>query len=297
MYKNRMRYRNIDLVLVIVNYIFLTAILVIVLYPLIIVLSSSFSSPHAVMSGRVWLLPVEPTLSGYRAVFRNKQILTGYTNSFFYTFFGTLINLVMTIMAAYPLSRKDFYGGNLIMGIFTFTMLFSGGLIPTYLLVMKLGMVNSRLALLIPNAMSVWNVIIARTYFKSNIPNEMLEAAQLDGCTDIKFIFNIVLPLSTTIISVLVLFYAVGHWNSYFNAVVYIRDPKKYPLQIVLREILLLSQITDMIEDVRIASEYRNLHDLIKYSLIVIASAPILMLYPFVQKYFTSGIMVGSLKG
>jgi len=193
------------------NYAFLLLVLLIVAYPLIYILSSSFSSPRAVVAGRVWLWPVEFSLKGYEAVFKNAQVGTGYWNSIIYTVVGTAINVVMTILAAWPLSRKDLYGRNWLMGFFTFTMLFSGGLIATYLVVQGLGMVDKRAAMVIPNALSIWNMIVCRTYFQTTIPDELVEAAELDGCSDIRTIWHVVLPLSTPIIAVISLFYAVGH--------------------------------------------------------------------------------------
>jgi len=294
----RYKLNRFDMIFTIFSYSFLMFCLLIVIYPLIYIVSSSFSSTDAVTSGRVWLLPVEPSLLGYKAVFKNSQILTGYANSLFYTVAGTVINIVLTVMAGYPLSRRDFFGRGAIMAIFTFTMLFSGGMIPTYILVQKLGMIDSRWAMLIPQALGVWNVIIARTFFMSTIPDELYEAAQLDGCSDIRFLLKIVLPLSTAILSVLALFYAVGNWNSYFNALLYLRDPDKFPLQIVLRNILILNKSkSEMLDNVDMMNQAKGLEELLKYALIVVASVPVLMIYPFVQKYFVKGIMIGSLKG
>ena len=281
----------------ILNTIFLLAIMVIVIYPLIIILSSSVSDPLAVMNGEVWLLPVRPTLKAYVAVFTHRQILSGYANTVLYTVCGTTVGVILTILAAYPLSRKDFYGRNIIMAILTFTMLFGGGLIPSYLLNKSLGFVDNRLSLILLGSFSVYNVIITRTFLKNNLPDELLEAAQIDGCNDFKFIWKIVLPLSSTIIAILVLFYAVGHWNSYYNAIIYIRSASKFPLQIVLRNILILSQLNAQDMDISVTAKLQGMQDLIKYALIVVATAPILMLYPFVQKYFVKGIMIGSLKG
>jgi len=280
------------------NYAFLILVLLIVAYPLIYILSSSFSSPRAVVAGRVWLWPVEFSLRGYEAVFKNAQVGTGYWNSIIYTVVGTAINVVMTILAAWPLSRKDLYGRNWLMGFFTFTMLFSGGLIATYLVVQGLGMVDKRAAMVIPNALSIWNMIVCRTYFQTTIPDELVEAAELDGCSDIRTIWHVVLPLSTPIIAVISLFYAVGHWNSYFQALIYLTSADLYPLQIVLRNILVLHQFdATMIMDVEEIMMREGMKDLLQYSLIVVASAPVLALYPFAQKYFVRGIMIGSLKG
>lgn len=205
--------------------------------------------------------------------------------------------MVMTIAAAYPLSRKDFYGGRTIMLIFAFTMIFSGGLIPNYLLVKELGLLNTRWALLIPNAMSIFNVVVMMSFFRSNIPAELLESAKMDGCSNFRFLLSIVLPLSGAVIAVITLFYAVGHWNSFFDALLYLSDKNKFPLQIYLREILLLNTTSDITLNVDEESKNFYLSELLKYSLIILSSLPMIVLYPFVQKYFVKGVMVGSLKG
>lgn len=280
------------------NYAVLSIILIVVLYPLIFVVSASFSSSTAVLSGRVWLWPVEPTLEGYRAVFKNAMVVKGFINTMFYTVAGTGINLVFSVMAAYPLSRKDFRGRNGFMLLFVFTMMFSGGLIPSYLLVKDLGMIDTVWAMLLPAALSVWNVIIMRTYFQTTIPEEILEASQLDGCSDLRFLLRIVLPLSGPILAVIALFYAVGHWNQYFNAMIYLKRADLYPLQLVLRDILVQNEVNiDMLGDAKTAAARQGLRELLKYSLIVVTSFPLLVVYPFVQKFFVKGVMIGSLKG
>ncbi|WP_282935262.1 carbohydrate ABC transporter permease [Paenibacillus sp. RC67] len=281
-----------------VNYTILSLFLITILYPLIYVVSASISSSEAVISGKVWLWPVNPTWEGYNAVFKHKLIWSGFTNSIYYTVAGTLINVVMTILAAYPLSRKDFYGKNVFMFLFVFTMMFSGGLIPTYMLVKDLGLLNTTWSMLLPGALGVWNMIITRTYFQTTIPDELLEASQLDGCTDFQFVWKIVLPLSGPIIAVIALFYAVGHWNSYFNALIYLKKQSLYPLQLVLRDILVQNDVDmNMLVDVAEQAKREGLRELLKYSLIVVATVPLLIVYPFVQKYFVKGIMIGSLKG
>ena len=281
-----------------INTLVLTLIMLIVLYPLIYILSASFSSSNAVMSGRVWLFPVEPTLAGYEAVFKNAQIPRSFLNTIYLTVVGTLINIVLTVMLAYPLSRKNLFGRNVITAYITFTMLFSGGLVPTFLLIKNLGLYNTYWALILPGAVSVYNVIVARTFFQSNIPDDLYEAASLDGCSDIYFILKIVLPLSAPIIAVLTMFYAVGHWNSYFNAMIYLQDANKFTLQVVLRNILIANQIdNDMMKDVDAMAKQEGLAQLLKYSLIVVASVPMLILYPFIQKHFVKGVMIGALKG
>lgn len=298
MRKFTIRESGSDLAFTIVNYIMLSIVLLIILYPLIYVVSASFSSSYAVLSGKVWLWPVEPSLDGYKAVFKNKNILTGFQNTLFYTIAGTSINVIMTILAAYPLSRRDFQGRNVFMLMFVFTMMFSGGLIPTYFVVKELHMIDTVWAMLIPTALSVWNVIIMRTYFQTTIPHELLEASQLDGCNDFKFLLKIVIPLSGPILAVISLFYAVGHWNQYFNAMIYLKDPDLYPLQLILRDILVQNEVKiDMLGDVKAAAARQGLRELLKYSLIVISSVPLLIVYPFVQKFFVKGVMIGSIKG
>lgn len=280
---------------------FLLFVLIIVLYPLVYIVSCSFSDSIAVISGRVWLFPVEPTILAYEGVFRNPNIMTGYANSLFYTFFGTLINLVVTFLAAYPLSRKNvIMGKKFFMFFFTFTMLFSGGMVPSFLLVNRLGLINTRWALLIPGALAVWNFIITRTFLIHNIPEELYECAALDGSSDLHTFFRIALPLSGTIIAVNALYYAVGHWNSYFAALLYIRRSALFPLQIVLRNILIQNQIDASmlaVVDPREAARREALTTLLKYALIVVASLPVMMIYPFVQKHFVKGVLIGSIKG
>jgi len=276
---------------------FLTLVLVAITYPLIFIVSSSFSSGQAVGAGKVWLLPVEPTLVGYETVFRHSTILLGYVNSTVYTVLGTLINIFVTVLVAYPLSRKDFFGGKFIVLALVFTMMFAGGLIPLYLTVRRVGILNTRLAMLIPQALHVWQVIVARTFFASTIPDELAEAAEMDGCSDANFLWRVVLPLSKPVIAVLVLLYAVFHWNAYFDALMYLNNPRLVPLQIVLRNILILNQARDMMVVATEQVARQNLVALLKYSLIVVASAPIIALYPFAQKHFIKGVMIGSLKG
>lgn len=287
-----------DQVFYTINFIVLTLFFISVSYPLIYVISASFSSAEAVVTGKVFLWPVDFNLKGYEAVFTYGGIIKGYANSIFYAVVGTSINIVFTILAAYPLSRVSFKGRNFFMFLLTFTMIFSGGLIPSYLLVKNLHMINTRWALLIPGAMNVYNVIITRTFFQNSIPQEILESAQLDGCNDFQFVRQIVLPLSKSIIAVITLFYAVAHWNEYFSAMLYIKKPNLYPLQLVLRQ-LLVENYTDesMFVDVENMIEKQNLQELLKYSLIIVASVPVLIIYPFVQKHFVKGVMVGSIKG
>ncbi len=267
-----------------------------VLYPLLYVLSSSFSSPDAVMSGQVTIFPVDFSLAGYKAVFQNKNILMGYANTVFYTFFGTLLNVAMTLIIAYPLSRKNVPFSGFVMFLFTFTMMFSGGMIPNYIVLQSYGLLNSRLAMIIPGAIGVQNMIITRTFMR-NVPGELLEAAKIDGSNDYQYFFLILLPLSKAVIAVITLYYAVGHWNDYFNAFLYLNSREKFPLQIILREILIANSIVDANFDSETAASSKSVYELLKYALIVVSSGPVLCLYPFVQKYFVKGVMIGSIKG
>lgn len=287
-----------DRIFMAIVYILLSFALVIVLYPLIYVVSASFSSAAAIRSGQVWLYPVDVTLQGYEAVFSNYQIMTGFKNSFIYTIAGTLVQLAMTMLCAYPLSRKEFYGRGIFTGLFVFTMYFGGGLVPTYMLINNLHLLNTRWVMIIPTAMSIWNVIIARTYLSTTIPDALFEAAELDGCNELQFLFRVVIPLSAPIIAVLALYYGVGNWNAYFNAMIYLKSPDLFPLQVVLRQILILGDIDPtMISDIEALTRKQGLADLLKYAVIVVASVPVMCIYPFVQKYFIKGVMIGSIKG
>lgn len=294
----RIRESRVDRIFNLVNYTILTVFLLIILYPLIYVVSASFSDGAAVISGRVVLWPVDFSLEAYKKIFQYESIWTGYSNSLFYAVVGTIVNVTLTLFAAYPLSRPDLYGRKLILGLFVFTMFFNGGLIPSYLLVKDLGMLDTRAAMIIPQALSVWNLIIAITYFRFAIPRELLEASQLDGCNDFQYFFRILLPLSAPIIAVLTLFYAINHWNQFFSAMIYLSDKALFPLQLILRDILISSQVDmNMMEDLQSMAAKEAMRELLKYALIVVASVPVLMIYPFVQKYFVRGIMLGSIKG
>ena len=270
-----------------------------VVYPLLFVISSSFSNPGAVLTGKVVLWPVEPTLDGYAAVFRNRQIIIGFRNSVFYTSTGVTLNLIMGMLAAFPLSRKHLVGRRFINLFFIFTMFFSGGMIPRFLLIGDtLGLMDNPLALILPGMMSVWYVILMRTYISSSIPEEMIEAAELDGCSVIGVLLRIVVPLSKPILAVIALFCTVAIWNSYFDGFLFIRSGDLFPLQVVLRNILILSSIDpEIMADIRGAVNRQAMTHLIQYAVIVISSAPLLIAYPFVQKHFVKGIMLGSVKG
>lgn len=287
-----------DKIFTVIVFIILTFFFIAVLYPCVFVVSASFSSGTAVQTGRVVLWPVDISFEGYKTVFNTPTIWTGYRNSITYTLVGTLINLFMTLIAAYALSRHDLPGRNGIMLLFTFTMFFNGGLIPMYMQVQNLHLLNSPLSLMLPTAISVYNMIVARTFIVNSIPRELLEASQIDGCSDLRYFISIVLPLSKAIIAVLTLFYAVGHWNAYFNAMIYLHDKAKYPLTLFLREILMSTNIDpSTVSDPELQARLADLAAVIKYALIMVSVVPVLVLYPFVQKYFVTGVMIGSVKG
>ncbi|PYI54854.1 carbohydrate ABC transporter permease [Paenibacillus flagellatus] len=276
----------------------LVLVLIAVLYPLLFVAVASISDPGKVVNGEIWLWPEDITFRGYEKVFRNGDILNGYANTIVYTLLGTAVNLVLTVCAAYPLSRKELYGRGVVTALFVFTMFFSGGLIPTYLLVKKLGMVNTMWALIIPNAVAVWNIVIMRTFFQQSVPAEIQESAYMDGCSNVQTLLRIVLPLSLPILAVMTLFYSVAHWNSFFGALIYLTDRDKYPLQLILREILIQSNMKDMVEtsEESLAKSVMEAES-IKYAVIIIANLPVLMLYPFLQRYFVKGLVIGAVKG
>ena len=270
-------------------------LLVIVLYPLVLVISNSLSDPGLVASGKVLLFPKGLNLKGYEEFFKDKNILIGYGNTLFYTVFGTLINLLVTVPAGYALTKKTLPGNGFFMTMFMVIMYFSGGMIPTFLVVNKLGLYNTRWVLLILGAFSTYNCIICKSFF-SAMPKDMEEAAEIDGCSPMKTFILVVLPLSKALLGVMVLYFAVAHWNSYFNALIYIRDDVKQPLQIFLRRILILAQMAlDSAEDVDMSVVEREM--LLRYSSIVVSSLPLLIIYPFLQKYFDKGVMIGAVKG
>jgi len=286
-----------DKIIGLVNGLLLVGVLIIVLYPLVFVFSASISNPLVVSRGEMWIFPKDITFAGYQKVFQNKDILVGYGNTILYTAVGTAINIVMTIMAAYPLSRHNFAGRKAIMFLMVFTMFFSGGMIPSYLIVKKLHMLNTMWALIIPGAVAVWNIIIMRTFFKESVPNEVQEAAMMDGCSQIQTLLRIVLPLSMPILAVMMLFYSVDHWNAYFSALIYLTDRDKYPLQLVLREILIQNQMDKMAGGSTSMSEQIMFSQSIKYAVVIVANIPVFLLYPFLQRYFVKGMTIGAIKG
>lgn len=287
-----------DKLFYIISTIILTLFFLLVLYPCIFVVSASLSSGTAVQSGKVILLPVEFNLTGYETVFKTTSIWVGFFNSVFYTVAGTFINIVLTMIAAYALSRNDLVGRNGIMLFFTFTMFFNGGIITNYMLMVNLNILNTRWAILLPGALGVYNMIVARTFIQNNVPSELLEASQIDGCSDIRYLMDVVIPLSKAVIAVLVLFYGVAHWNTYFNAMIYLSDRQLYPLTIFLKEILIAGQIDpSTIADPELQEKISQIAGVIKYALIVVSMLPVLLVYPFIQKYFVKGVTIGAIKG
>lgn len=297
--KKRNFYINPDKIFCFVNYMVLALLAICFLYPIIYIVSCSFSSGNALMSGRVRIFPVEFSLDGYKTVLSYGPIWTGYVNSVIYTAVGTVIGVALTLLAAYPLSRKDLRGRKIWSGIFLFTMLFSGGMIPSYLLIQNLSLMDTIWAIVLPGSVSAYNVIVARTFFQQSVPEELFEAASMDGCSDFKFFMKIAIHLSTPIIAVLGLWFAIYFWNSYFSPMLYLKSDTKYPLQLILRKILLLSSVDFSQASIDPATYMRNkyLSEMLKYGTIVISSLPLMILYPFVQKYFVKGILIGSVKG
>ena len=278
--------------------IILTVILILVLYPIIYVLSSSFSSGSAVVAGDVILWPVKFSIEGYKLVFANTEIWRGYLNSIMYAGLGTLVHLIMTICMAYPLSRRGYTARGFFSTILTLSMMFGGGLIPTYILISNLGLMNTRTYMIIVGAVSVGHIVIMRTFFQSNIPEELLESAKMDGISDISYLLKIVLPLSKASISVISLYGVVSKWNAYTTPMIYLRDKVKWPLQLVARQILEGTKIDlSSFTDAALAAQVVNNADTMRYALIVVSILPMMILYPFVQKFFEKGVMIGSIKG
>ena len=285
--------RAFDITLVVISIL----IILVIAYPLYFVVIASFSQPEAVLGGKLRFLPVGFNLESYQMVLTEPKVWTGYRNTILYTVLGTCINLVLTTLAAYPLSRKDMPFRGILTFVASFTMLFGGGMIPVYLVVRGLKLTDSIWAMVIPNAQATYNMLVMKNYFQSSIPEELQEAAAIDGCDHFGTLIRVVLPLSAPIMAVIVLFYAVGHWNAFFNAIIYLRNQDLFPLQVVLRDILLQNSLEAVGGDLTGMYEKVMRGESMKYALIIVASAPVIMLYPFVQKYFVKGVMVGAIKG
>lgn len=289
-----------DFIFDVVNFLILSISLLVVLYPLYFIVIASISNPDKIYAGEVWLLPKGITLDGYRRIFSDPMIWIGYRNSILYSVLGTAISVSLILTTGYALSRKDLVGRNFFMVLFVTTMFFDGGIIPRYLIVRDLGWLNRIWAVIIPGAVGVWNLIITRTFFQITIPEELREAAFIDGSSNFNFFFKVVLPLSAPIIAVMVLTHIVGNWNAFFDALIYLTSEKLYPLQLVLRNILTQSDVTaqaNMLTDIQSYAAQQRVAEMIKYGMIVVASAPMLVLYPFLQKYFVKGMLIGAIKG
>lgn len=288
---------KIDRQILWLNRVIVTFLVVITIVPLIYVLVASFMDPATLINKGISFNPKDWTIQGYQRVFADDSILRGFVNSLFYSFSFSLLTVFITMITAYPLSRPNLAGKKIIMFFFVITMFVGGGLIPTYLLVKNLGMLDSVWAIIVPGAINVWNIILARTYF-SALPKELSEAATIDGANDLQILFKVMLPLAKPIMFVLFLYAFVGQWNSYFDAMIYIKDPDLQPLQLVLRNILIQNQPSqDMVGANTAMAEMKQIAELIKYATIVISSLPLIIMYPFFQKYFDKGVLVGSVKG
>ena len=297
---SKVRLSTGDRIFGLVNGFFLVVLLLLILLPLVHMLAVSVSDANLVLRGEITFIPSGINFKCYEALLGGSEIPRAYYNTIRYTFFGVLIDVAMTALCAYPLSRRDMQWKGFYMFVFVFTMYFGGGLIPTYLTINNLDLTNTFWVMVLPGLISVYNMIITRTFIQNNIPQEMLEASQIDGCSDFQYFYYMVLPLSKAVIAVITLYYAVGHWNSYFNALIYLTDRDRYPLQIILREILVANQVNfsevQGIDPEQIAAQ-NSLANQLKYALIIVSCGPILLAYPFVQKYFVKGVMIGSVKG
>lgn len=286
-----------DLIFNIILYGVSALILIIVIYPLYFIIIASFSNPTEVANGKVWFFPSQFTMDGYKEIMRHPELWIGYRNTIVYTVLGTVIGLAVNIPAAYALSRRDLVGRKLITFFFIFTMFFNGGLIPTYFTIRDFGLYDTLWVMVLPFSVVVYHIIIARTFFDSSLPQGILDAAQIDGCGNLRFFFQIALPLSKAVLAVIALYTAVSQWNAYFNALVYIRNEDLKPLQLVIRNILITNQAMAGTGDGLAAQEARRLSELMKYAVIIISTVPIMCVYPFVQKYFSQGVMIGAIKG
>lgn len=287
---------NSDKLLEILLYIWAAIVLIIVLYPLYFIIIASFSDPSAVGNGKVWLFPKGFTLDGYKELLNHSNIWIGYRNTIVYTVVGTLIGLIVNVSAGYALSRKDLVGRKFLSLFFIFTMFFNGGLVPTFLTIRDFHLYDTFLVMVLPFSVAVFDIIVARTFFRTGIPTELWEAAQIDGCGNLRFYAQMVLPLSKPIIAVLALWFAVGQWNSYFNALIYLQDKNLYPLQLILRDILVTNQMQTALGTGEAAQIALRLANLLRYSVIIVATVPIMCIYPFVQKHFNKGVMIGAVK-
>mgnify|MGYP004647610795 FL=1 len=295
--RQKVRSQRSDVAFNIILYAACTLLLLLILYPLWFIVIASFSDPSAVAGGHVWLLPVGFTLDGYEELLKQANVWIGYRNTIAYTLVGTLIALAVNIPAAYALSRRDLWGRRALMGLYVFTMFFSGGLIPTFLTIQQVGLYNTFWVMVLPFSVSAYNIIVARTFFQNSLPAELWDAAQVDGCGNLRFFFTMALPLSKAVVSVIALWTAVGQWNSYFNALIYIRDSSLHPLQLIMRNILITNQSFAALGTGEAAIIAMRKANLVRYAMIIVSTVPIMCVYPFIQKYFDQGVMIGSIKG
>lgn len=286
-----------DKVFNIVNGLIMVIVCIFIAYPLWYVLVASFTDPAVVNSGKLLILPEKIFLGGYRKILEYKPIWTGYLNTIKYTVVGTGVSIAITVPCAYALSRKDLAGRKILSILFTFTMFFNGGIIPLYLVINKIGIYDTIFAMILPSAVSVYNLIVCRSFFDANVPDELVEASKLDGCNDFDVFFRIVLPISSTIIAVMVLFYATSIWNSFMNALMFMGDQSKMPLQVILRNLILSNQASSVLSAGTEMIDRMKLAEQLKYGVIVVSALPLLVVYPFVQKYFAKGVMIGAVKG
>ena len=296
--KNAIRLTKADVVFNVINITILLLLSLLLVYPLYYILIASITDPAIVNTGALLLYPKKFYANGYRLILDHRPLWRGYLNTIVYTVVGTLISLLTTIPSAYALSRDDMFGRRVLMFFFTFTMFFQGGIIPTFLLIQKIQIYDTMWAIVLPPAVSVWNLIVCRSFFTSNLPKEMLEAARIDGCNDFIYFFRIVLPLSSTIITVMILFYSTAMWNSFMNPLMFLKSLDKMPLQVILRNLVLSNQVTNMTgSDPMEAMERQKLAEQLKYGIIVVSALPLLCIYPFLQRYFIKGVTVGAVKG
>lgn len=286
-----------DVAFDLVSYATLGLFTLLILYPLYFIVIASVSDPNGIFNGEVWLWPKDLTFDGYRRIFSEPTIWTGYRNSVFYAIVSAFVSAALVIMAAYPLSRKDFFGRNAFMTFFVLTLFFNGGIIPSYLLMKQLHLIDTMWAVVLPGAVDAFLIIIAKTFFQE-LPDELREAAAIDGCRNIRYLWSIVLPVSKPILAVLVLFAVVRQWNGFFDALIYLSDAHKFPLQLVLRNILIQNQPSgNLVNDIDTLLAKQRVTELIKFGVIIVAALPLLVLYPFLQRYFVKGVMIGSIKG
>lgn len=297
MHKHKMKKSVNDRIFDTINCLIMITICIFIAYPLYYVLVASFTDPTIVNSGKLLLYPQKLFMGGYRRILKFRPIWTGYANTVLYTVCGTMVSVAVTLTCAFSLSRKTLPGRRILNFLFTFTMFFGGGIIPLYLVITKIGIYDSILAMVLPSAMSVYNMIVCRSFFESSIPDELYDASKIDGCNDFDFFFKIAIPLSRAIIAVMILFYATSFWNSYMNALMFMGSQDKMPLQVILRNLVLANQTNNLAVEGSAVADRAKMAEQLKYSIIVVSAVPLLVVYPFVQKYFAKGVLMGAVKG